>query len=279
MFRTRTASLTTRYIVLIVLGLIWVSPLLAIFIFSFAPNQDILRMEIFPTSFTLDHYTTVLTTNMRGVSIPSSLVNSTIIVVIQVLGILILDTPAAYALARSKFAGRELIFGLILMTMMMPGHIILMSLYELMANMSLVNTIPGIILPGLPRVIGIFLLRQFFRQIPDELEYAARVDGASDWQIFLRVMVPLARPALATLTVITVLYSWNNFLWPLVIINTPEMMTAPIAMAYLNSGTNSTQNYADLLAAAFVTTLPVILFFFVAQDRIVQGISPTSGIK
>ena len=82
MFRTRTASLTTRYIVLIVLGLIWISPLLAIFIFSFAPNQDILRMEIFPTSFTLDHYTTVLTTNMRGVSIPSSLVNSTIIVVI-----------------------------------------------------------------------------------------------------------------------------------------------------------------------------------------------------
>ena len=162
---------------------------------------------------------------------------------------------------------------------MMPGHIVLMSLYELMAGMSLVNTLPGIFLPGLPRVIGIFLLRQFFRQIPDELEYAARIDGASDWQIFLRVMVPLAAPALATLTVITVLYSWNNFLWPLVIINTPDKMTAPIAMAYLDSGTNATQNYADLLAAAFVTTFPVIIFFFAAQKYIIRGIAPTSGIK
>ncbi|QPC82029.1 carbohydrate ABC transporter permease [Phototrophicus methaneseepsis] len=279
MFKSLSGRRTLRYVVLIVLSLIWISPLLAIFIFSFAPNQDILRMEIFPTSFTLEHYNTVMTTTLRGVSIPTSLVNSTIIVVIQVLGVLILDIPAAYALARTNFFGRDIIFALILITMMMPGHIILMSLYEIMANMSLVNTLPGILLPGLPRVIGIFLLRQFFREIPNELEDAARLDGAGDWQIFLRIMVPLANPAIATLTVITVLYSWNNFLWPLVIINTPEMMTAPIAMAYLDSGTNATQNYADLLAAAFVTTLPVIVFFFAAQGRIIQGISPSSGIK
>ena len=274
-----TTTRTLRYITIIVLSIIWVMPLLAIFIFSFAPNQDILRMELFPTRFTLENYHTVITTTLRGVSIPTSLVNSAVIVVIHVVGILILDTPAAYALARVKFFGREIIFGLILLTMMMPGHIVLMSLYELMASMSLINTLPGIFLPGLPRVIGIFLLRQFFRELPGELEDAARIDGAGDWQIFLRIMVPLATPALATLTVITVLYSWNNFLWPLVVINTPEMMTAPIAMAYLDSGTNPTQNYSDLLAAAFVTTLPVIVFFFAAQGRIIRGISPSAGIK
>src|SRR5690606_7001820 len=178
---------TLRYITIIVLALIWVTPLLAIFVFSFAPNSDILRMSLLPTSLTLENYNTVLSTTVRGVNIPRSLVNSAVIVVIQVIGILILDTPAAYALARLKFPAREVIFGLILLTMMMPGHIILMSLYELMAKLSLVNTLPGIFLPGLPRVIGVFLLRQFFRQIPSELEDAARIDGANDWQIFLRI--------------------------------------------------------------------------------------------
>lgn len=270
---------TLRFTATAVLAFVWVTPILAIFIFSFAPNSDILQMSLLPTRLTLDNYNTALSTTMRGVNIPGSLVNSTVIVFIQVIGILILDTPAAYALARLKFRGREIIFGLILLTLMMPGHIILMSLYELMADLNLVNTLPGIFLPGLPRVIGIFLLRQFFREIPGELEDAARIDGASDWQIFLRIMIPLAGPALSTLTIITVLYSWNNFLWPLVVINSPDMMTAPIAIAYLESGTNPTQNFADLLAAAFVTTLPVIIFFFVAQRRIIQGLSPTVGIK
>jgi multiple sugar transport system permease protein len=268
-----------RILVIAMLALLWVTPLLAIFVFSFAPNSDILRMSLLPSSLTLDNYITVLTASLRGVNIPRSLVNSAVVAVIQTVGILILDTPAAYAFARYKFPGRDVIFAVLLFTLMMPGHIILMSLYELMAAFSLVNTLPGIFLPGLARVVGIFLLRQFFREIPTELDDAARIDGATDWQIFLRIMIPLAQPALATLTVITVLYSWNNFLWPLVIANSSDMMTAPIAIAYLSSGTNSTQNYADLLAAAFVTTFPVIVFFFVAQRRIIAGISPSVGLK
>lgn len=268
-----------RVLILLVLSFLWIAPLAAIFIFSFAPNSDILRMSLLPSTLTLDNYNTVLTTTMRGVNIPQALVNSAVIAFIQTALILVLDTPAAYAFARYDFRGRELIFSIILITLMMPGHIILMSLYELMAMWSMVDTLPGIILPGLARVVGIFLLRQFFREIPSELDDAARIDGASDWQIFTRIMIPLAQPALATLTVITVLYSWNNFLWPLVVINSADKMTAPIAMAYLSSGTNSTQNYADLLAAAFVTTFPVIVFFFIAQRRIIAGISPSVGIK
>lgn len=270
---------TVRILILLVLALIWIAPLAAIFIFSFAPNSDILRMSLLPTTVTLDNYNTVLTSSLRGVNIPQSLVNSAFIALVQTLGILLLDTPAAYAFARYEFRGRDVLFGMLLLTLMMPGHIILMSLYELMAQMSLVDTIPGVVLPGLARVVGIFLLRQFFREIPTELDDAARIDGATDWQIFMRIMIPLAQPALATLTVITVLYSWNNFLWPLVIISSADKMTAPIAIAYLSSGTNATQNYADLLAAAFVTTFPVIVFFFVAQRRIIAGISPSVGLK
>lgn len=268
-----------RYFVLTVLALIWIFPLAAMLIFSFAPNSDILLMRLFPTSFTLENYYQVFTTKIRGVSVPRSLANSTIVMVIQTLAILALDIPAAYALGRLKFWGREIIFGIILVTMMMPGHIILISLYALMSSLDLVDTLPGILLPGLPRVVGIFLLRQFFRGLPNELEDAARVDGANEWQIFTRIMLPMAVPAVATLTILTLLYSWNNFLWPLVITNTPESMTAPIAMAYLRSGTNPAQNYSVLLAAAFVTSLPMIILFMVAQKWVVEGISPTSGIK
>jgi multiple sugar transport system permease protein len=207
------------------------------------------------------------------------LVNSTIVLIIQVVGVLALDAPAAYALARLKFRGREAIFWIILVTMMMPGHIILISLYEMMSRADLVDTLPGVILPGLPRVIGIFLLRQFFRAIPNELEEAAIVDGANSWQVFYRIMLPLAVPALATLTIITTLYSWNNFLWPLIIINSPRSMTAPIAIAYLNSGTNPIQNYSVLLAASIMVSLPMLIVFIIGQRWIVRGLAPAAGIK
>lgn len=268
-----------RYLALLVLAAIWALPLVAMLVFSFAPNTDIVRMQLWPSTLTLENYIEVFTNRIRGVSVTQSLINSAKVLVIQVLGILLLDIPAGYALARLRFCGRELIFSIILITMMMPGHIMLISLYDLMAKLGLVDTLAGVILPGLPRVIGIFLLRQFFREIPDELEDAARIDGAGEWTLFARIMIPLALPAIATLTVLTMLYSWNNFLWPLVITNTPSSMTAPIAMAYLRSGTNQAQNMATMLAAAIVTSLPMIIVFIIGQRWIVRSIAPTSGIK
>lgn len=268
-----------KYIALCLLGLIWVSPLAFMFLFSLAPNSDIIQMRLLPSEITFSNYYDVFLTKIRGVSIPKSLLNSLIVLIIQVTGILILDAPAAYALARLNFWGRETIFRIILVTMMMPGHIILISLYILMANLGLVDTLPGLFLPGLPRVIGIFLLRQFFRELPQEIEDAAYIDGASEWQTFLKIMLPMASPALATLTVITMLYSWNNFLWPLVIINSSEKLTVPIAVAYLRAGTNVSQNYSTMLAASFLTSLPMIILFVFAQRWIVKGVAPTSGIK
>ena len=268
-----------RYLVLSLLTVVWLAPLMAMLIFSFAPNSDILQMRLWPSEFTWENYSKVLTTEIRGVSVPRALVNSTIILLVQVGGILVLDIPAAYAFGRLKFPGRDLLFGLVLVTMMMPGLLNLISLYDLMAKLGLVDTLAGVLLPGLPRVIGIFLLRQFFQGLPHELEDAARIDGASDWQVFVRLMIPLATPAIITLAVITALYSWNNFLWPLVIVNTPESMPAPIAMAYLRSGTSPAQNYATMLAGAFLTSLPMILLFLFGQRWIIRGLRPTAGIK
>lgn len=270
---------TWRYVVLVVVGAVWFLPLGAMLVFSFAPNSDILMVRYLPSTLTLENYIDVFTSRIRGVSVPLSLQNSTVVLLIHLVGILALDTPAGYALARLRFPGRQVLFWIILVTMMMPGHIMLISLYDLMARFQLVDTLPGVFLPGLPRVIGVFLLRQFFLGIPNELEDAARVDGATEWQLFLKIMVPMARPALATLAVVTMLYSWNNFLWPLVITNTPSSMTAPIAMAYLSSGTNPAQNLATMLAAALVTSLPIIIVFIFGQKWVIRGLAPTSGIK
>jgi len=269
----------TRFIVLVVAAAIWILPLAAMAVFSFAPNSDVLKGTLAPSSFTLENYAAALSTTIRGVSIPGALWNSTLILLVQVTGILLLDVPAAYALARVSFPGREVVFWCILVTMMMPGILELVSLYDLMAKIGLTDTVAGILLPGLPRVIGIFLLRQFYRGIPKEFEDAARIDGATDFQIFLKIMVPLAAPAITTLAVITSIYSWNNFLWPLVISNTPESMPVAVAMAYLHAGTSPAQNYTLMLAGAFVTCLPMILLFLVGQRWIVSGMRPAAGLK
>lgn len=270
---------TLRWIVLFVLALLWVLPVASLVLFSFAPPTEILKDQLIPSSWTFDNYWKVLTDAGAGVSIPQAMLNSAIIMVAQVIGILLLDIPAAYAFGRLKWPGRDFVFFLVLITMMMPGILEVLSLYDLMANVGLVDTIYAVILPGLPRVVGIFILRQFFMQLPREMEEAARMDGATDFQVFRLIMVPLAAPAIITLSVLTALYSWNNFLWPLIITNSPASMTVPVAVAYLSASDAAILNYTVILAAALVTSLPMIILFLFGQRWIVNGMRPTSGIK
>lgn len=268
-----------RWAALLVICLLWLLPVASLILFSFAPPAEVLKGTIVPSAWTLDNYHQVITDAGRGVSIPQAMWNSTVIMLAQVAGVLLLDVPAAYAFARLRFPGRDLFFFLTILTLMMPGILEVISLYELMANLGLVDTRLGVILPGLARVIGIFILRQFFREVPHEMEEAARMDGATDFQIFWRIMIPLAAPAISTVAVITALYSWNNFLWPLVITNTPSSMTVPVAISYLSANTSVVLNYTVILAAAFFTSLPMILLFLFGQRWIVSGLRPSSGIK
>lgn len=269
----------SRWLVLLVLAALWFLPLVSLILFSFAPPSEVLKGVFVPGQWTFENFSKVLFETTRGVSVPTALWNSTIIMVCQVLGILLLDVPAAYAFARTKFVGRNILFALVLVSMMMPGILEVISLYDLMASLGLVNTLAGVILPGLPRVIGVFILRQFFMEVPRELEEAARIDGATNFQIFSRIMVPLAMPSIITVAVISAIYSWNNFLWPLIVTNTPEAMPVPVVIAYLSADTSAVLNYTVILAAAFVTSLPMILLFLLGQRWIVSGMRPTSGIK
>ncbi|TMU99575.1 carbohydrate ABC transporter permease [Streptomyces sp. DASNCL29] len=178
---------------------------------------------------------------------------------------------AAYAFARLRFRGRSVLFGVYLTTLMIPSQVTLIPQFILVAKSHGVDTWPGMILPHAFTALGVFLLRQFFLGVPRDYEEAARLDGANRWQTFIRVIVPLAVPAIATLAVFKFISQWNNLLWPLVISNSDSTRTAAVGLQVFQS-TNGTQ-WNLLLMAAAITTVPLIVLFFLTQRWFVKGIT------
>ncbi|TDO33255.1 multiple sugar transport system permease protein [Kribbella sp. VKM Ac-2527] len=178
---------------------------------------------------------------------------------------------AAYAFARLNFPGRGWLFGIYLATLMIPSQVTLIPQFVLVAKLHGIDTWPGMILPHAFTALGVFLLRQFFLGIPRDYEEAARLDGANRWQAFLRVIVPLAIPAIATLAVFKFISQWNNLLWPLIISNTDATRTAAVGLQAFQD-TNGTQ-WNLLLMAATITTVPLIVLFFLTQRWFIRGIT------
>lgn len=203
--------------------------------------------------------------------------NSTVVAVAVTAGNLLFCSAVGYALAMLDFRGKRTIFVLIMATLMIPGVVTFVPLFVLVANMGLVNTLPGLILPFLVGPFGVFLMRQFILGLPRDLVEAARIDGAGELTIFARVIMPLLGPALATLGILTFLGSWNNFLWPLVVATGERSYTLPVALALVSTGQNQT-NYGLLLAGATVVVVPVLIVFLIFQRRFIQGIA-TTGLK
>jgi multiple sugar transport system permease protein len=182
-----------------------------------------------------------------------------------------------YALAKLDFPGKRVIFVLVLGTLMIPGVVTFVPLFVLVSNLGMVNTFPGLIFPFLAGPFGVFLMRQFILSLPDELIQAARVDGAGEFRIFRSIILPLCRPALATLGILTFLTSWNNFLWPLVVAQSEEKYTLPVALAIYAIGENKS-DYGLLMAGSVVIIVPVLAVFLMLQRHFVRGIAMT-GIK
>jgi putative chitobiose transport system permease protein len=177
---------------------------------------------------------------------------------------------AAYPLARLEFPGRRLVTGLLLATLMLPGHIGLIVNFVTLLRLRLVDTYAGVVLPGAVSVFGIFLLRQAFLAVPAELEDAARLDGASEWAIWRRVMLPLVRPALGTLALFEFVAHWNSFLWPLIVLKSPEKYPLAVGLLYLSGlFAHSTRAVA---AGALLMTLPVVVVFLFTQRYFVRGL-------
>jgi multiple sugar transport system permease protein len=198
------------------------------------------------------------------------------VLVLRIIGQLVVSTLAAYAFARIPFPGRGLVFGIFLVMLMAPSQLFLISQFGLMKNLGLLDTLPAIAIPGIFSAFGTFLLRQAFLGIPREYEEAARLDGASVWRIFSNVMLPMIRPTLAALTVLTALYSWNDLLWPLIITSTKANMTLPVGLANLQGQYGT--DYPTLMAGALIASLPLIVIFVILQRQFFEGIA-SSGLK
>lgn len=203
--------------------------------------------------------------------------NSIIVAMAVTMGQLISSSLAAYAFARLRFRGRDALFFGYLSTMMIPQQVTMIPLFILMVKLRWIDSYFALIFPFLASAYGCFLLRQFFMTIPQELEDAARIDGASHWGIYGRIMLPLSKPALAAFGVITLLGSWNSFIWPLIVINRPSMKTIPIGLQSLQ-GFYGDGNWAVLMAGAVIAAMPMLIIFVCAQRYFVQGITLT-GLK
>ncbi|WP_402845221.1 carbohydrate ABC transporter permease [Microbacterium sp. GXS0129] len=201
--------------------------------------------------------------------------NSAIITVCRTIAQVILCTMAGYAFARIPFRGRGFVFVLFLSVLMVPGQLFLLPQYEIIQSLGLLDSLPGIIIPGMFAAFGTFLMRQFFLGLPVELEEAARIDGANQWQIFQKVMLPLAKPGIIALAVFTSLNSWNDLLWPLVVTSTSENMPLSVGLATLKG-----MNFTDipvLMAGSVLATIPMVIVFIVLQKQFIQGIAFTGG--
>jgi multiple sugar transport system permease protein len=208
---------------------------------------------------------------------PRYFLNSTVAAVAVTAGNLLFCSMLGYALAKLEFPGKKFLMGIMLGTLMIPAFVTFMPLFVIVANMNLTNTRWGLILPFLAGAFGAFLMRQFIIGIPNELLDAARVDGAGEFRIFFRIVLPLCGPALATLAVLTFLTNWNSFLWPLVVASSEEQYTLPVALALFSRGQQES-NVALQMAGATVVVIPVVVLFFAMQRYIIRGIA-TTGIK
>ncbi|PWK06588.1 carbohydrate ABC transporter permease [Tumebacillus permanentifrigoris] len=265
------------FVFLTVVAILWMAPLLWIISTSFKPEGQAIQLPLrwIPETITLENYRNVLGDTEQS-PIFLWFGNSLFISTLHTLLVLIVDALAAYAYARMAFRGKEIIFWTLMATMMIPTVMNFIPLYAIVDAIHWIDTPWAMIVPGLGGVLGIFLLRSFYEGIPRELEEAARIDGASSLQIFVRIILPLSKPALVTLALLTFLGNWNDFLWPLIVTNKVETRTLPVGLSILQ-GAYTTQ-YAKLMAGTVLSALPVLVLFLFSQRFFVKGVS-MSGIK
>ena len=265
----------TLYAVLTLLLIVVIAPFVWMILGSFKSQGELLQSPPtwWPETATLDNYTQLFS----RLNFKQYFFNSTVVAVAVTAGNLIFCSMLGYALAMLDFKGKRILFVVVMGTLMIPGVVTFVPLFVLVANIGLIDTLPGLILPFLAAPFGVFLMRQFFLGLPRDLLDAGRVDGAGELRIFRKIFLPLAGPALATLGILTFLGSWNNFLWPLVVAQQEKTYTLPVALALYSTGQNSTQ-YGLLLAGATVVVVPVLAIFLVFQRRVIEGIA-TTGIK
>jgi len=263
------------FLVLALLGLgslVMLLPFLWMLLTSLKPFPELFALRFLPQEPTLENYRQVL----EQTGFPRWFLNSLLVASATTASVLFFDSLAGYTLARLRFPGKNLVFLLILSTLMVPTEMLVIPWYVMSAERGWTDTYWGLLFPGLMSAFGVFLLRQFFTTLPQDFFDAARIDGLSEFGVFLRVGLPLVRPALAALGIFTFLGNWNAFLWPLIVVQRPEMRTVPVGVALFSGEAGTALNL--IMAASSLAVLPVLLVFLFAQRQIVEG-AVLTGVK
>lgn len=271
-----TGRVVLRYALLIILVLLFVSPLVYMLVTSFKTRAEATGVPPtwIPAPFTTQAYETVL--NAPGTPVLRWFANSMVAALANAAIVVVTAALAAYALARMRFRGQNLVLGAVVATLFVPPVILIIPNYLIVGQLQWLNTLLAVIVPTAASAFGVFFLRQFFLSIPGELEEAARIDGANQWQIFYQVVLPLARPALATLALLAFLTNWNDFLWPVYVLFSPDMQTLPAGLSTLQSA--NAVRYDLLMAGAVIASVPVLAMYVFLQRYIIEGVS-RSGLK
>ncbi len=269
---------------LTVMAIISLFPLYWLFATALTPASATVKLppELIPSNPTLENFSNIIRLSGVGrlkifdsvITMPRMalwFVNTIALALISTAIHVLFDTMAGYAFAKRRFPGSRVFFWMILAALMIPGQVTLVPLYLMISKLKLVDSFAGVLMPGLADVIGIFLLKQYIQTLPRELEDAARIDGASEWQTFIRIIVPLAAPAMAVTAIFSFQRYWNAFLWPLVILQTPDKFTLQVGLSYIYNSEFGT-NYGLMMSGAALASIPMIIFFFSFQRYFMQGL-------
>jgi multiple sugar transport system permease protein len=269
--RRRSAQVILAAILLIG-GLGMIFPFIWMVVSSLKRAQDIYSLSLIPPDPTLDNYRQVL----QKTSYVRWFVNSIVVASITTLSVAFFDSLAGYTLAKFRFPGSNIIFLLILSTLMVPTEMLVIPWYMMSIEFSWTDSYWGIMFPGVISAFGVFLMRQFFMGVPNELIDAARLDGFSEFRIFWKIALPLVKPAVAALCIFTFLGNWNAYIWPLIVTRSETMRTLPVGIAFFSSESQSA--FHLIMAAAALATIPVIIIFLIFQRQIIKGIA-LAGLK
>ncbi len=267
---------SVRHLVLMAGAVIFLMPFIWMVLTSLKPADEIFSRELslLPSRLALvENYTLALTKVPLLRYLWNGVVVCAAILVLQILVAL----PAAYAFAKLEFRGKTWAWRLVLLALMIPHQATAIPIYVMLHRLGLLNTMSALIVPFSISAFGIFLMRQFFRTVPDDLVHAARLDGMSELELVWRVMLPTAIPALFAFSIFSVVWHWNDYFWPLLVISSPELATPPLGTMFFRNEEAGT-NYGPLMAGTVLITAPLVLFFIAAQKRFIEGVTLT-GVK
>lgn len=258
---------------------IWLMPIVSMVSLSFQPNDLLARttsstaLGLIPIPFTADNYTALFSFGQT----PLWFMNSVIVAVGMTMGVLVVSTTAGYALARLQFPFKTPITVLCLIGLMIPEQAVFIPLYTMFSDFGWHSSYHAMILPRMAVPIGVFVMMQFFKAIPQDIEDAARLDGVGRFQIFWYIMLPLAHPAMMTLAILTFLYAWNDYLWPLVSAQQKEFFTITLGLASMQSNFAQSEGLGRIMASGVIASLPVVLLFLIFQRYVVKALAVGGG--